>query len=300
MAGHIVTFYLREQGHSVTAITRRPLPFAPHTVCDVRELTKLNEIISDGQYDTIVNCSGILNREADSRPSEAVFVNSFLPYHLCDMTRDTNTQVIHVSTDCVFSGLQGGYSEHSYRDGISLYDRSKALGEIDNHKDLTFRTSLVGPDINPDGIGLLNWYMKQEKEMAGFVKAIWTGVSTLTLAKAIEKASIVKLSGIYHLVNQTSINKFGLLKLFNKHFTDNKRIIHPSESLVVDKSLINNRTDFEFIVSSYETMVTDMKNWMVQHQELYPHYYKNRKEMRDGSTQSNDYSGNKTRSYPIK
>lgn len=284
MAGHLVTLYLREQGHSVTAITRRPLSFAPHTVCDVREMNRLNEIILAEQYDTIINCAGILNREAESRPAEAAFVNSFLPHHLSDMTRDTNTQVIHVSTDCVFSGLQGGYSEHSYRDGNSLYDRSKALGEIDNSKDLTFRTSLVGPDLNPDGIGLLNWYMKQEKEMFGFVKAIWTGVSTLTLAKAIEKASIVKLSGIYHLVNQTSIHKFGLLQLFNQHFSDNKRIIHPSESLVVDKSLINNRTDFEFIVPSYETMVADMKDWMEQHKELYPHYDNDRKEMGDGST----------------
>ncbi len=274
MVGHTVTLYLSEQGHSVTAVARRPLSFTPHMVCDVRELKRLNEMILAEPYDTIVNCSGILNREADSRPSEAVFVNSFLPHHLSDMTRDTNTQVIHVSTDCVFSGLQGGYSEHSYRDEISLYGRSKALGEIDNHKDLTFRTSVVGPDLNPDGIGLLNWYMKQKKEMVGFVKAIWTGVTTLTLAKAIEKASIVKLSGIYHLVNQTSIPKFGLLQLFNKHFTDNKRIIHPSESLVVDKSLINNRMEFEFVVPSYETMVADMKDWMEQHKELYPHYDK--------------------------
>ena len=270
----MVTLYLREQGHSVTAITKRPLSVAPHTVCDIRELHRLNGIIQAEQYDTIVNCAGILNREAESRPSEAVFVNSFLPHHLSDITRDTNTQVIHVSTDCVFSGLHGGYSELSYRDGISLYARSKALGEIDNDKDLTFRTSLVGPDLNPDGIGLFNWYMKQEMELFGFMKAMWTGVTTLTLAKAIEHASIVKLSGIYHLVNQTSINKFGLLNMFNKHFTDNKRTIHPSENLVVDKSLINNRTDFDFVVPSYEAMVTDMKKWMEQHQELYPHYDK--------------------------
>lgn len=284
MTGHMVTFYLREQGHSVTAITRRPLAFASHTVCDVRELKKLNEIIFAEPYDTIVNCAGILNREADVRLSEAVFVNSFLPLHLSEITRDTNTQVIHVSTDCVFSGLKGGYSEHSYRDGASFYDRSKALGEIENDKDLTFRTSLVGPDLNPNGIGLLNWYMKQEKEVDGFVKAVWTGVSTLTLAKAIEIASTVRLHGIYHLVNQASINKFGLLKLFNKHFTDNKMIIHPSERLVVDKSLVNNRTDFDFVVPSYEQMVVDMKNWMEQHWQLYPHYYKDRKGMCDGST----------------
>ncbi len=277
----MVAIYLREQGYSVTAIARRPLSFAPHTVCDVKELKRLDEIIKADQYDTIVNCAGILNREAESRRSEAAFVNSFLPHHLSDTMRDMSTQVIHVSTDCVFSGLQGGYSEHSYRDGISYYDRSKALGEIENSKDLTFRTSLVGPDLNPDGIGLFNWFMKQEKEIAGFVKAIWTGVTTLTLAKAIENASIVKLSGIYHLVNQTSINKFDLLEQFNKHFTDNKKIIHPSESLVVDKSLINNRTDFEFVVPSYEAMVIEMKKWMEQHKELYPHYYGERKEMCD-------------------
>jgi len=274
MAGHVVTAYLREQGHSVTAIAKQPLAFGSHIVCDVRDLIKLNEIIVEGRYDTIVNCAGILNHEAASRPSEAVFVNSFLPHHLCEMTKDTATQVIHVSTDCVFSGLQGGYSEHSHRDGTSFYDRSKALGEIENDRDLTLRTSLVGPDLNARGIGLFNWYMKQEKEMDGFVKAMWTGVSTLTLAQAIEAASAVRLRGLYHLVNQTSISKFDLLRLFNKYITDEMKMIHPSEKLILDKSLINNRTDFDFIVPSYEKMVIDMKAWMERHREMYPHYYK--------------------------
>ena len=92
-----------------------------------------------------------------------------------------------MSTDCVFSGKTGWYSETSSRDGETFYDRSKALGELENNKDLTFRNSIIGPDLNKNGIGLFNWFMKQEGQIYGFTKAIWTGVTTLTLAKAMER-----------------------------------------------------------------------------------------------------------------
>src|SRR5699024_1115052 len=107
------------------------------------------------------------------------------------------TKIIHMSTDCVFSGKIGNYKEDSLRDGETFYDRSKALGELDNQKDLTFRNSIIGPDINENGIGLFNWFMKQEGSINGYSKAIWTGVTTLTLAKAMDSALKEDLVGIY-------------------------------------------------------------------------------------------------------
>jgi dTDP-4-dehydrorhamnose reductase len=273
MAGHMMTIYLQEQGHSVTAIAKKTVTYAPHEVCDVRNLPQLDTLVGQGKFDIIVNCTGILNRDAEMNMADAVFINSFLPHHLSQMTKDHSTQVIHLSTDCVFSGLAGGYQEHSLRDGQHFYDRSKSLGEIDNDKDLTLRTSVVGPDLNQNGIGLFNWFMNQPREINGYTRAIWTGVTTLVLARAVEQASRERLTGLYHLVNGRTISKYELLTLFNKHFRDHALTIRECDEMRIDKSLINSRDDFDFIVPPYEEMIVDMKTWMTRHRELYPHYY---------------------------
>lgn len=234
----------------------------------------MKSVVEEGGFDSIINAVGILNSNADENKSSAVLINSYLPHYLSSITANTKTKIIHMSTDCVFSGKDGGYSENSLRDGETFYDRSKALGEIENNKkDLTFRNSIIGPDLNVEGIGLFNWFMKQEGQIYGFVKAIWTGVTTITLAKAIDKAIEENLSGLYNLVNNERINKFDLLNLFNKHMRSDKKIILPSENLIIDKSLINNRTDFSFEVPSYEEMIVEMREWIESHKELYPHYF---------------------------
>ena len=155
----------------------------------------------------------------------------------------------------------------------TFYDRSKALGELDNNKDLTFRNSIIGPDMNENGIGLFNWFMKQDNQISGFTKAIWTGVTTLTLAKAMEQALKENLTGLYNLVNNETINKYELLNLFNKYTREKQIDILPSDKVSLDKSLINNRKDFSFNVPSYEIMVTEMKEWIDNHKNFYPHYF---------------------------
>ncbi len=125
-----------------------------------------------------------------------------------------------------------------------------------------------------NGIGLFNWFMKQNGNINGYSKAIWTGVTTLTLAKAMERAAMENIKGIYNLVNNQSISKFDLLGLFNKHMRDGKINILPSDAVNLNKSLVNNRKDFSFEVPSYEQMVIEMKEWINNHKELYPHYFK--------------------------
>jgi len=173
-----------------------------------------------------------------------------------------------------FSGKAGPYSENSFRDGETFYDRTKALGEVEDKKNLIFRNSIVGPDMKENGIGLFNWFMKQNDTINGYIKAIWTGVTTLTLAKAMERAVTENLAGIYNLVNNKSISKFDLLGLFNKYMRDDEILIKPSEAVNLNKSLINNRKDFSFVVPSYEQMVIEMKEWIYSHKELYPHYFR--------------------------
>ncbi|MEL7568482.1 MAG: SDR family oxidoreductase [Clostridiaceae bacterium] len=272
MAGHTISIYFKEKSHDVTAFSRSKVDYCNNINGDITDFENLKKVIEEGQYDAIINAIGILNQYAEDNKSRAVLLNSYLPHFLSDTTKNMKTRIIHMSTDCVFSGKTGGYSETSVRDGETFYDRSKALGELKNDKDLTFRNSIIGPDMTEEGIGLFNWFMKQDAQISGFTKAIWTGVTTLTLAKAMEQALKENLTGLYNLVNNETISKYELLKLFNKYMKGGKIDILPIDKLSLDKSLVNNRTDFSFRVPSYEAMVVEMKGWIDNHKELYPHY----------------------------
>jgi dTDP-4-dehydrorhamnose reductase len=273
MAGHTISIYFKEAGYDVTTFSRRKFEYCNNIIGNITNFDLLKSVIEEGKYNAVINAIGILNQDAEDNKSMAVLLNSYLPHYLSDITKEMETRIIHMSTDCVFSGKTGGYTETSFRDGETFYDRTKALGEIENDKDLTFRNSIIGPDLKRDGIGLFNWFMKQEGQINGFTKAIWTGVTTLTIAKAMDKALQENLIGLYNLVNNETISKFELLKLFNKHMKNDAIIILPSEKVSVDKSLVNNRNDFSFMVPSYEDMVIEMKEWIENHKELYPHYY---------------------------
>lgn len=272
MAGHTIAIYLKEQGHKVVAFSRRPFIYCENVIGDVYNLKLIEDVICNGQFNAVINCIGILNSDAEENKHNAVFMNSYLPHFLSSITNNTSTRVIHMSTDCVFSGKTGNYLENSFKDGETFYDRSKALGELDNNKDLTFRNSIIGPDMSEKGIGLFNWFMKQSGELNGYTKAIWTGVTTLTLAKAMEQASKENLTGLYNLVNSETISKYELLNLFNIHFKNNQLIINPDNQVNINKSILNTRTDFNYHVPSYKNMVMEMQEWILDHKELYPHY----------------------------
>lgn len=272
MAGHIISLYLQEKGHDVIAFSRRSFQYCQNIIGDAMDITLISKVINDGDFDIIVNCLGILNQDAEEHKHKAVFINSYLPHYLSDFTRDHSTKILHISTDCVFRGDKGAYKEGDFKDGATFYDRSKALGELENSKDLTFRSSIIGPDMNEKGIGLFNWFMKQEGTVLGFKNAIWTGVTTLQLAKVVETAAGLEFKGLYHLVNNTSINKFDLLCLFKNHINKQSVEITPFENNRVDKSLINTRKEYIFKIPSYEQMVIEMTEWISSHKQLYTHY----------------------------
>ncbi len=208
MAGHTITLYFKEKGYDVTAFSLKPFSYCKNIVGNAFNKNEFKKTLTSGKYDAIINCIGLLNQVADSNPAQAVYLNSYLPHFIADTLKNTKTKLIHMSTDCVFAGNTGPYFEDSFKDGKTLYDRSKALGEVEDSKNLTFRNSIIGPDMNPDGIGLFNWFMKQEGSIKGYTGALWTGVSTLTLAKAMEQSIKEDITGIYNLVNNTSITKY--------------------------------------------------------------------------------------------
>lgn len=273
MAGHLISLYFKEQGYDVVGFARSASRLLDNTVIgDASDISIIKKIVDEGEYDAVINCIGLLNQSAENNKATAVLLNGYLPHYLADITKVSKTKVIHMSTDCVFAGNNGPYYEDSFPNGPTFYDRTKAIGEINNSKDLTFRNSIVGPDIKATGIGLFNWFMKQEGPINGFTGAIWTGVTTLTLAKAMEQALKDNLTGLYNLVNNESINKYDLCSLFNKYFRAGKVVINPDAKLQLDKTLKCTRTDFSFIVPSYEQQIKEMREWVDAHKELYPHY----------------------------
>lgn len=273
MAGHIITNYLIEQGEVVEGLEMRKLDYCKTHVLDVTHFEQLEELVLNNDYDCIINCIGILNQAADNHKDLAILLNSYLPHFLVKITKDFKTKVIQMSTDCVFSGKRGHYTESDNPDGETYYDKTKALGEINDDKNLTFRNSIIGPDINENGIGLFNWFMKQSGEINGFEKSLWAGVTTLTLAKAMHKASYCNLTGLYNLVNNEVTNKYELVCLFNKYM--NKVLkINKVDGIVHDKSLYRTRNDFEYIVPSYEQQIKEMSEWIYNHKELYKQYFK--------------------------
>jgi dTDP-4-dehydrorhamnose reductase len=272
MAGHIISLYFKEKGHDVVAYSRSSFAYCENIIGDVFDKDRLVDVLLNGRFDAVINCIGILNKDAEDNPTKAVYLNSYLPHFLVDVLKNTRTKLVHMSTDCVFMGNTGPYTETSFCDGRTFYDRTKAIGEVKDSKNLTFRNSIIGPDIHEKGIGLFNWFMKQSGKVNGYKGAIWTGVTTLTLAKAMEKALEVGLCGLYHLGNNESISKFELLQLFSTYFREESVSVVEEFTVQVDKSLRNTRSDFDFVVPSYEQMVMEMKDWVLNHHYLYKHY----------------------------
>ena len=274
MAGHLISLYFKEQGHDVTAFSMRPVSWCRNITGNALDTERFTGMLTEDAYDAVINCIGILNQAAETNQGMSVYLNSYLPHLVADTLRDRPTRLVHMSTDCVFAGNTGPYFEDSFPDGRTFYDRTKALGEVWDDKNLTFRNSIVGPDLNENGIGLFNWFMKQEGRIQGYTGAMWTGVTTLTLAKAMERALQTGLTGLYNLVNNESISKYDLLRLFNKYFRDGSLEIEKNGEVRLDKSLRRRRTDFDFVVPSYERMVAEMKDWVDAHEDLYLLYKK--------------------------
>ncbi|MEA4896442.1 MAG: SDR family oxidoreductase [Oscillospiraceae bacterium] len=272
MAGHTIAIYLQEQGHDVIGFARRSLPFCNTFVGDVRDAEGLSALISNGKFDSVINCVGILSQFAEQDKEQAVYLNSYLPHFLSKSAKGKDTQIIHMSTDCVFSGRRGGYAEGDFRDGETFYDRTKALGELDNDLSITLRNSIIGPDINPDGIGLLNWFMKQDTRIYGYENVMWTGLTTLQLAKVMEAASTEKASGLYNMVYSQPISKYDLLVLLNHYLRNDSVNVNPVGTPVSDKSLIRTNYKFKYKIPDYETMISEMSKWIKNHRALYPHY----------------------------
>ena len=155
MAGHMIYNYFKEYtDFNVVDIARSIDLRLPSYQLDVTNFNELEGILKREMPSVVINCIGILNKEAEDYPEKAILLNSYFPHFLAKSGNENGFKVIHISTDCVFNGEKGGYTELSVKDGIGFYAQTKALGEINYGKHLTLRTSIIGPELKDNGIGL--------------------------------------------------------------------------------------------------------------------------------------------------
>lgn len=274
MAGHMVSMYLSQfkEKYNVVSVCHRNKLNENSVICDISDINRVNEIIDNEKPNVIINCIGVLNKNAEDDIKNTVYVNTFFPRFLARIGEMKDIKIIHLSTDCVFDGKDGGYTEKSFKNENSIYGLSKNLGEIYGKNSVTIRTSIIGPELK-NGSGLFHWFMNQDGNISGFTKVYWTGVTTLELAKAIDKALDENIEGLYHLVPDVKISKYNLLNILKNEFGKVKVTIEENDSYVCDKSLIRTKDNFSFKVNSYENMIREMKEWMIDNKDVYKLYF---------------------------
>lgn len=274
MAGHLISDYLTlNPKFEIVKVARDSSIKKTDYQIDVSDFNALDELIANLKPDYVINAIGVLNADAENNPDRAVLLNSYFPHFLAKICDKYESRLFHISTDCVFNGKKGSYLENDFKDGIGFYAQSKALGEVNYRNHITIRTSIIGPDIKRNGIGLLNWILLQNGEINGYSEAFWGGVTTLELAKAIEFFIIQNIDGvnIYHLTNSEKISKFDLLRIINEVF-NLKLNISSSSEYKVDKSLVNSNKSIDYRVPSYQIMIEDMYKWIRKNNVSYPQY----------------------------
>jgi len=250
MAGHMISNFLKENTNwEIIEYTRNEFNLSDSSW---RE-SILKEELSK-KIDYIINCIGILVKNAKNNPSEAIKINSLFPHQLANFSTPLKIKVIHLSSDC--------YSD------LNPYGRSKRAGEIDYPDHLTIRTSIIGPELK-EGTGLFHWFMKEKGETNGFTRHLWDGITTLQLAKTIHEIikSYKDLSGIKDIRTKDKSSKYDLLNLIASSF--NKQIvINPKTTEITDKT--NNFPDI--ISEDIRLQLNELKGWMDSYPNLYKQY----------------------------
>ena len=247
MIGHKLFLELRRE-HDVFGTCRNLIRDAPliHHFPEnamiegvlANELDTVEKAISISDPEVIINCIGIVKQLREAKdPLVSIRVNSLFPHELSRICTRSDRRLIHFSTDCVFSGHVGNYSENDIPDPIDLYGRSKLLGEIDDEMNLTIRTSIIGPELQGNR-GLLEWFVsKRGGQVSGFTQSIFSGLTTLEMSRAV--GMIVEkfkdITGVWHL-SAEPISKYDLLNLINERL-DLEITLEPDSKVKIDRSL---------------------------------------------------------------
>ncbi|WP_071882480.1 dTDP-4-dehydrorhamnose reductase family protein [Pelosinus fermentans] len=204
---------------------------------DVQQIESLVNVFAEVKPDILVNCIGIIKQVPEAKdPLTTITVNALLPHRIALLCGATGTRMIHISTDCVFNGEKGVYTEQDVSNADDLYGRTKYLGEVTYPHCITLRTSIIGHELKGK-YGLVEWFLSQKEKVRGFRKVLYSGFPTIELSRIIRDYIIPRpeLTGLYHL-SANPISKYELLKLISVQY-EKKITIEPEDSIRLDRSL---------------------------------------------------------------
>jgi dTDP-4-dehydrorhamnose reductase len=248
MLGHQVARRLASSHEVIATVRKPPATIVTAALMGCRVISGVDarlpgslKLVEETEADLVVNAVGIVKqRAAAADPVESITVNSLFPHQLADACRKANSRLIHISTDCVFSGARGDYREEDTPDPGDLYGLTKLLGEVSLPGSLTLRTSMIGLEL-ANHSSLVEWFLRQPVEVRGYRKAIWNGLTTVELARVVARLATEQpeLHGLWH-VSGESISKFDLLGrlavMLGRHVA-----MVPDDKVVIDRSLNSER-----------------------------------------------------------
>jgi dTDP-4-dehydrorhamnose reductase len=227
---------------------------------DVTDWTKLEPALEKSKADVVLNAIGFIKqRKTQNATVTQIEVNALFPHRLAQFCEESNRQLIHFSTDCVFSGRTGQYDENSITDPVDVYGQTKALGEVTGPNILTLRTSFIGLQTTRKD-SLVEWFLSQTGPVLGYKKAIYSGLTTYELARVVARVLSKKpaASGLYH-VSAAPISKYELLCSLRDKL-GLKTNIHADETFVCDRSMRSERfqADFDYSPPSWDDMLNEL------------------------------------------
>lgn len=228
---------------------------------DASDISTVEKVIEECEPDVVINCIGIVKQlPAAHDPLQSIAINALFPHQLAHICQQRGIRLIHISTDCVFSGQKGYYHEDDFADADDLYGRTKYLGEVDYENALTLRTSIIGRELGTSH-GLIEWFLGQDGgTVSGYTNAIFSGLTTNALSDVI--ATIItdypEMRGVWHVASEP-ISKYDLLKLVKTVYNLSIEI-QPDNSVVIDRSLNGSRLreNTNIIIPSWQTMIEQM------------------------------------------
>ena len=229
---------------------------------DALNFDQITRALASIQPDLVINCIGLIKQMGHLArdPLFSISLNAMLPHRISMICRVAKIRMIHVSTDCVFSGKKGSYTEEDQSDAEDIYGRTKFLGEVAYPHCITLRTSIIGRELK-NKLGLIEWFLAQKGQINGYKKAIYSGFTTDEISRIIQNFVIPnpKLGGVYH-VSSDPISKYDLLQLTKSAFRRTDIDILPDEKFFSDRSLDSTRfrSSTGYIPPTWEEMITEL------------------------------------------
>jgi dTDP-4-dehydrorhamnose reductase len=269
MLGHRLLLHLRGRHDVRVTLRQDPDAYAPYGLfspenayygVNVRSTEPLAEVFAEFRPEAVVNAVGIVKQRASAREAiPSLEINALLPHRLAVLCRAAGARMVHLSTDCVFSGRTGMYTEDDPSDAEDLYGRSKYLGEVHEPHCITLRTSIIGPELSRRK-SLVEWFMAQAGTVRGFRRAIYSGFTTAEMSRIIETllVSHPDAGGVYH-ASAEPINKYDLLVMLRDRLGRDVQVV-PDDTFCCDRSLDSSRfrAAFGYTPPSWAHMIDEL------------------------------------------